>query len=185
MLVAQHQAKLQGIKGQTQPTLNRIEPHKLDADIDIDGNSFTFKAVEAGQADKQERVSIKIPINPTINVTVGKETLTAVAFFTIIGCYDPISKTINMMILNQIKQYLDMIKDGTSSKTSAPCVVSVIDEATEAPYMSLSVRMRYGMSVVRGRVMMPFCERASIIPTSENVLKVCDDMGGSLLDCWR
>jgi hypothetical protein len=116
MLVAQHQAKLQGIKGQTQPTLNRIEPHKLDADIDIDGNSFTFKAVEAGQADKQERVSIKIPINPTINVTVGKETLTAVAFFTIIGCYDPISKTINMMILNQIKQYLDMIKDGTSSK---------------------------------------------------------------------
>lgn len=110
-----HQDKLQGIKIHKQQTLDSIKPHTLTADIDIDDNSFTFKAVEAGRAVKQERVSRKIPINPTIEVTVGREVLSAVKFFRSIRCLGP-NNSIDMMILNQIKQYLDMIKDGTSSK---------------------------------------------------------------------
>jgi len=120
MLVA-HQAKLQSIKTRDQDRLNGIQPHTLTAEIDA--SSFTFKALEAGRAGRagpadpagpQESVSRKIQIKPDINVTVGTKELSALEFFRSIGCLVD-GDRIDMFKLNKIKQYLDMIKDGTSS----------------------------------------------------------------------
>lgn len=106
MLVAQ---QLPGIKKQKQLSLNNIPSHTLDAEIDL--NNFTFKAVPAGPRDI---VSRKIKIKTEIKVKVGAQPIDALNFFKNIGCV--VGDSIDMLILNQIKQYLDMIKDGTSSK---------------------------------------------------------------------
>ena len=63
-----------------------------------------------------------------------------------------------------------------SSKASPVCVEIVTVEKLVAPYTSFRVKIRYGMLVVVGNVIAPVFSRASIIPTSVNVLKVCPDI---------
>jgi hypothetical protein len=63
-----------------------------------------------------------------------------------------------------------------SSKVSPICVEIVTVEKLVAPYTSFRVKIRNGMLVVVGSVIVPVFSRASIIPTSVNVLKVCPDI---------
>jgi hypothetical protein len=102
-----NQERLSEIKRQKQSELYRIQPHTLNAVIDND--NFTFTAVPGG-------VSKTVPKKITIKseIRVGTAQPQAVDFFRNIGCIVN-GDSIDMMKLNQIKQYLDMIKDGTSS----------------------------------------------------------------------
>jgi hypothetical protein len=56
------------------------------------------------------------------------------------------------------------------SNTSVPCVLIVMDERAAAPYASLIVMTRYGICVVRGRVIAPDPARTSSMVTAVAVL---------------
>jgi hypothetical protein len=105
-----NQERLGAIKRAKQQILDSIGPHTLTANINA--NNFRFRIDGGREVD----VSRKIRIKPEIpEIRVGTTPTPAVTFFRNIGCLES-DNSIDMMKLNQIKQYLDMIKDGTSSK---------------------------------------------------------------------
>ncbi len=79
----------------------------------INDNHFIFTTTNTPPG-KEITTSSKVTIKTEINVKVGERTTSATDFFRNIGCLST-NDTIDMLKLNKIKQYLDMIKDGTSS----------------------------------------------------------------------
>ena len=119
--------RLPGIKTGKQTTLNRILGHTMNTVTTLTDFTFTSTALGATAVTVPKQIAIKTKITVTVGTQLGVK---AVDFFTSIGCYSPANTTIDMFKLNKIKQYLDMIKDGTSSnllkklKVFDPAIIS-------------------------------------------------------------
>lgn len=115
--MSSRQSHLSEIKKEKQRELDgKSKTHVMNTTIDGTNFVHTIQAAAQGPALASFTVPSKIEPKTDIKLTVGtKKGVPAADFFDSIGCLEKPARMIDMLQLNKVKQYLDMIKDGTSS----------------------------------------------------------------------